>query len=120
VIFSRRQRDAVIFVTVMLTVYTANIAYVLAADTPSFGPPVAEKDLKGISGGADLSIAALSEQSGTVSNNSVNGNSVTGTISFDGQAFQNMNGLGVISANTGNNVSINSTMQVNIAIGATP
>jgi hypothetical protein len=46
----------------------------------------------------------------------VNGNSVTGTISFDDQALQNMSGLALVNANTGNNVSMNSSMMVNIAV----
>ncbi len=117
---SRYRRDAIIFVTIIVMVYAGNIAYVLASEPAPFGPPVRENTLQAISGGADLSLAALAEQTGTVTNNSVNGNSVTGTITFDGQAFQNLNGLAVVSANTGNNVSINSTMQVNIAIGAAP
>lgn len=117
----RQQRHAIIFVTVVLMVFGGNIAYLMAAENRPFASaPIQENDLSAISGGADLSMAALSEQSGTVSNNRINGNSVTGTINFDGQSFQNMNGLAVVSANTGNNVSINSTMQVNIAIGTNP
>ncbi len=115
-----QKRRAAIFATAMLVASTGDAALAFGSDSPAFGPALGEADLRDISGGKDLSLAALSEQTGTVSHNSVNGTSVTGTINFDGQAFQNMNGLAVVSANTGNNVSINSTMQVNIAIGAAP
>jgi hypothetical protein len=56
------------------------------------------------------------QNTSTVVGNSVNGSSVTGTINFDGAAFQNLNGLSVLSANTGNNVSINAAMNVNVAL----
>lgn len=52
----------------------------------------------------------------SVRNNSVNGNSVTGGIDFSDQAFQSLSGFAIINANTGNNVSINAAMQVNLSI----
>lgn len=57
---------------------------------------------------------ASANQRNTVSNNSVTGNSVTGTVAIDGNAFQNLQGLAVINANSGNNVAINSAMNVTI------
>lgn len=54
--------------------------------------------------------------SSEVAHNIINGNSTTGTISFDTSSFQNLNGLSVLSANTGNNVSINASLNVNVAI----
>lgn len=73
-------------------------------------------DLATITGRADTNMAIQAENNANVSNNSVNGDSQTGTISFDAAAFANLNGLSLLSANTGNNVAINSSLNVNVAI----
>lgn len=75
-----------------------------------------ESELGAVAGRADLTQVAEGDLVSVVQGNSVNGQSTTGNISIDGQAFQNLSGLAVISANSGNNVSINSSMQVNVAI----
>ena len=72
--------------------------------------------LNAVTGQSDLSQVIRAQNTGVVSGNSVNGHSETGTISFDSSAFQNLNGLSLLSANTGNNVSINSSLNVNVAI----
>lgn len=77
--------------------------------------PVQAEQLGAIVGQADLQQTVSSQNRAEVSRNSVSGNSVTGTIDL-GSAFQDMNGLSVVSANTGNNVAINASMNVNIAI----
>ena len=77
---------------------------------------VDEAVLGTVAGRENLTLLAHATKSSTVRNNSVNGNSVTGAINLDGQAFQNLAGLAVINANTGNNVSINASMLMNIAI----
>jgi len=59
-------------------------------------------------------LIANANQQNTVANNSVTGNSVTGNVAIDGNAFQNLQGMAVISANSGNNVAINSAMNVTI------
>lgn len=87
-----------------------------AADSPFDVEAVDENELGAIAGREDVGMANLSNQTSNVRNNSVNGNSVTGTISFDDQALQNMSGLALVNANTGNNVSMNSSMMVNIAV----
>lgn len=87
-----------------------------AADNPFNVEAVDENELGAIVGREDLGMANLSNQTSNVRNNSVNGNSVTGMISFDDQALQNMSGLALVNANTGNNVSMNSSMMVNIAV----
>ena len=79
-----------------------------------------ESALGKIAGREDLSLHAQANQTSVVSNNSVSGNSVTGAVQIDGQAFQNLQGLSVINANSGNNVSINAAMNVTIAITAVP
>ena len=76
--------------------------------------PIAVDELAGIAGAADVSMEVRANNSSEVSHNSVT-NSQTGAIGIDGAAFANMNGLSVISANTGNNVSINSSLNVNVA-----
>lgn len=74
---------------------------------------LAETDLRAITGREDRGTQiAAADQRNTVSNNSVVGNSVTGSVTIDGQAFSNLSGLAVISANSGNNVAINSAMNV--------
>jgi hypothetical protein len=88
------------------------------AAAPLFGTAasVANDELGAITGQADLNMQVRAQNTSTVSNNSVNGNSVTGAIGFDSSAFQNLSGLSVVSANTGNNVSINSSLNVNVAL----
>jgi hypothetical protein len=72
--------------------------------------------LQKIVGREDVSQVVNARNTGTVANNTIGDHSTTGTITFDGQAFQGLNGLSVLSANTGNNVSINASMNVNVAI----
>lgn len=78
--------------------------------------PVDDSALHAVTGQSDLSQVIRAQNTGVVSGNSVNGHSETGTINFDSSAFQNLNGLSLLSANTGNNVSINSSLNVNVAI----
>ena len=85
-----------------------------AAASP-FGEAVSAKGLASIVGQADINQVVQAENKSEVSHNSVS-NSDTGTIAFDGQAFQSMSGLAIVNANTGNNVSINSSLNVNISI----
>ncbi|WP_019831040.1 hypothetical protein [Sphingomonas sp. PR090111-T3T-6A] len=77
---------------------------------------VGDGQLSTIAGMANVDQYVMAQNTNTVSDNHVDGNSVTGTINFDPTSFQNMNGLSVLSANTGNNVAINSSLNVNIAI----
>lgn len=72
--------------------------------------------LQSIAGMANLEMIATANNSSVVTGNSVNGQSVTGQIVIDGQSFQNMNGLSILTANSGNNVSINAAMNVNVSI----
>jgi len=88
--------------------------------TPFGAATIGESELQAISGRENVSQFGAIDQTSVVRDNSITGNSVTGTIQFDGQSFQNMNGLGVINANTGNNVSFNASMLVNIVIGSVP
>lgn len=79
---------------------------------------LAETDLGAIAGREDRGTQiAAADQRNTVSNNAVTGNSVTGSVTIDGQAFSNLSGLAVINANSGNNVAINSAMNVVINLG---
>ncbi|HEV2567133.1 hypothetical protein [Sphingomonas sp.] len=78
--------------------------------------PVSDTALRVIAGRADTSMLARSEQTSAVSENSVGDNVATGDVRIDAQAFQNLQGLSLLNVNTGNNVSMNSAMNVNIAI----
>jgi hypothetical protein len=80
------------------------------------GEALSSRELGGIAGKADTNLEVRAQNSSTVSNNSISGPSQTGTISFDAQAFQHMSGLALLSANTGNNVSINASLNVNVAV----
>ena len=87
-----------------------------AVASPFDVAPVGEAALATIAGKADPTQAVLATNSATVANNRIVGISTTGVISIDGNAFQNLNGLAVINANTGNNVAINASLNVNVAI----
>lgn len=88
------------------------------AEESPFGvaKPIGNADLGTVTGRDELSQVVNARNASTVSGNSVTGNSQTGTIHFDSNSFQNLNGLSLLSANTGNNVSINSSLNVNVAI----
>ena len=87
-------------------------------DASPFGSSAAidNSDLSTVTGQSDLAQVVSAQNTSNVSGNTVSGNSQTGAIQFDGGSFQNLNGLSLLSANTGNNVSINSSLNVNVAI----
>ena len=78
--------------------------------------PVSEGKLAKIAGREDLTQLNNADQSNSVESNSVGDNSNTGTIVLRDNAFRNMNGMTILNANTGNNVAINASIQVNIAL----
>lgn len=80
--------------------------------------PVEEAKLAKIAGREDLTQLTNSEQANLVAANSVGDNSSTGTVAFSGDAFNNVTGITIVNANTGNNVAINAAVQVNIALPA--
>ena len=88
-----------------------------AASSP-FGSvkPVDNADLNAVTGRGDLAQVVNAQNKGVVSGNTISGPSQTGTIHFDGGSFQNLNGLSLLSANTGNNVAINSSLNVNVSV----
>ena len=93
----------------------------VGAEADAFGgsTSLGEGDLQSIAGREDVgAMIATANQRNTVSNNSVTGASTTGNVQIDGNAFQNLQGLAVISANSGNNVAINSAMNVTISLSA--
>lgn len=96
----------------------ATCAHAGEAPASPFGSQraVAATELSKVTGQADVAQEIRAQNTSTVSHNSVSGNSQTGTISFDAQSFQGLNGLSVLSANTGNNVAINASLNVNVAI----
>jgi len=83
---------------------------------PAFGEAAVDgADLGAVTGRADVgSLIARADQQNVVAGNSVVGTSTTGTVAIDGNAFQNLQGLAVISANSGNNVAMNAAMNVTI------
>ena len=87
----------------------------VAAD-PFAVAPIGDAALATIAGKADPTQAVIATNSANVANNRIVGISTTGVISIDGNAFRNLNGLAVINANTGNNVAINASLNVNVSI----
>lgn len=77
---------------------------------------VADTELSAIAGRADIVQDIRASNSAAVSNNRIIGTSETGAVTVDGNAFQNLTGLAIISANSGNNVAINASLNVNVAI----
>ncbi len=92
------------------------------APVPVFGTETAvdETALERATARQDVNQVSNSDQAAEVSNSSVSGNVQTGTAAFSDNAFQNVSGLTVINANTGNNVAINGAIVVNVAISPGP
>jgi hypothetical protein len=84
--------------------------------TPFASHTVGAEELSQITGRADTAQQIRAQNSSTVANNTVSGQSETGQINFDAGSFQALAGLSLLSANTGNNVSINSSLNVNVSI----
>lgn len=88
-----------------------------ASDLPPFGiPPVTERALSDIAGKAGVPLQIIADNRSVVADNYIVGNVSTGGVSIDGNAFQGLNGLAIVNANTGNNVAINASLNVNVAI----
>lgn len=79
-----------------------------------------EQTLKSATAREDVSMTNISDQSSSVSNSSVNGPSTTGDIGFSDSALQNASGITMINSNTGNNVAMNSSMNVNVIVNPAP
>jgi hypothetical protein len=90
-------------------------------DSGSFGEaPIADSALKALTARENLSLVAGNSQSAVMSGNSVSGVSTTGEAQVSGQAFQGAQGMMLVSVNSGNNVSINAALSVNIIINPQP
>jgi hypothetical protein len=86
------------------------------ADGFATANPVSEKDLGGVAGGTDIEDAQLNTavNTTTANNNTVSGNVKTGQIG--NTTIENVSGFSTIMLNTGNNVVMQSTTQVNIIL----
>jgi phosphodiesterase/alkaline phosphatase D-like protein len=94
---------------------TATPAAPSEKNDPFSSAALSDETLGTVAGREDAAkLIANANQQNTVANNSVTGNSVTGNVAIDGNAFQNLQGFALISANSGNNVAINSAMNVTI------
>ncbi|MEP3052055.1 MAG: hypothetical protein ABJP48_04855 [Erythrobacter sp.] len=78
--------------------------------------PIEEGKLAKIAGREDLNQVTQANQQNAVGGNNVGDNSTTGTIDISDNAFSNTTGFTILNANTGNNVAINASIQVNIAL----
>ena len=75
-----------------------------------------DKALGTVAGREDMRGVAIADQQASVSRNSVGDNVRTGDAKISDNAFQNMSGLTILNVNTGNNVAMNSAMNVTIAV----
>ncbi|WP_176593879.1 hypothetical protein [Sphingobium sp. EM0848] len=90
-----------------------------AEPEPPGAVPVADSMLEQARGMADIRIVeqtATTQNSSSVQGNSITGDFTTGMVNLGNGALDNFNGLALFSINTGNNVAINSSMTVNVAI----
>lgn len=79
---------------------------------------VDEATLAAATGRADIKVAQQNinvQNNSNVAGNSINGDFTTGLISIGGGAFDGFNGLALLNFNSGNNVAINASMNVNVA-----
>jgi hypothetical protein len=88
--------------------------------SPFAGAALDDSALQTIAGREDVAQISTSTQVAGVSQNSVGDNVQTGDARISDNAFQNLSGLSILNVNTGNNVAINATMNVNIAISPAP
>lgn len=91
-----------------------------AGASPFAVAAIGESELGAIAGREDTAQIARNEQVAGVANNSVGDNAVTGDARISDNAFQNMSGLSILNVNTGNNVAINASMNVNVSISPGP
>jgi hypothetical protein len=90
-----------------------------AQTMPPGATPVADSLLADARGMADMRLVEQTttiESTGTVQGNTINGDFTTGMVTLGNGALDNFNGLALFNINTGNNVAINSSMTVNVAI----
>lgn len=88
----------------------------IATTDPFGGDALADDELLQQNGRQDTLQEARNAQVASTSNNQVNGASKTGAVGFADQAFQNISGLTIVNANSGNNVAMNVAMNVSISI----
>ncbi len=82
-------------------------------------PAVSDDVLSGAHAKADLSLidqVAAVHNSSTVADNTITGDFTTGMVSIASDAFAGTTGLTLFNINTGNNVAINASMNVNVSI----
>lgn len=90
-----------------------------AQEAPPDPAPVADHLLAEARGMADIRVVeqtTTTTSTSTVEGNTINGNFTTGTVNLSNGALDNFNGLALFNINTGNNVAINSSMTVNVAL----
>lgn len=86
------------------------------ADSVAGNDVISESDLGGMAGGMDVGDLQINTatNNNTSTNNTVSGNVTTGGV--NGTNVQNVSGFNTIMLNTGNNVTMQNTTQVNIIL----
>ena len=107
-------------VTAALAVALMAPSMVMAQDAAFAVEALPDDTLQANAGREDINLIAQADLNASVSKNSIGNNSVTGDVKIADNAFQNLSGLSVLNLNTGNNVAINASMNVNISINPAP
>ena len=110
------------YLAVLCLAFAAPVAAQQAqTEAAPFGAPALdEKSLQSIAGREDHAQIATNNQVAGVSRTTIGDNSRTGDAQISDNAFQNVSGLSILSVNTGNNVAINASMNVNISLTPAP
>lgn len=103
--------------TLTVCLISAALISPCAAGPASFGSAkLSDEALSKVRGREDTSQVAINVLTSELANTSVGDNVNTGAIAFDANAFSNINGFALVSSNTGNNVSFNANMTVNVIV----
>lgn len=103
--------------TLLVAAVTAALTTPAMAGSAAFGrAQLSDEALSQVRGREDTSQVAINILTSELANTSVGDNVNTGSVGFDANAFSNLNGFALVSSNTGNNVSFNANMTVNVIV----
>lgn len=105
------------FSTLIVCAVSAGLIAPCAAGPASFdAAELSDEALAQVRGREDTSQVAINVLTSELVNTSVGDHVNTGSVAFDASAFSNINGFALVSSNTGNNVSFNANMTVNVIV----
>ncbi|MEM1019209.1 MAG: hypothetical protein ACFBZ9_08500 [Sphingomonadales bacterium] len=107
-------------IVALRVILLAGPVFATAAHADDAGPfgisHVSDTFLAQVRGREDTSQVAINVLTNELANTSVGDNVQTGNVSFDTNAFSSLNGFALVNSNTGNNVSFNANMTVNVIV----